>query len=205
MYIASFDEFPSLSGFCYMSNADVYLSVIVGGVFIGGCVMVPKLIEDVVSFIKYLRFTKDLRSAILFCQPSWPQVCDLAKAAGLTDRSAYNIALSIRHSIMTGGEGKDGVADHRALVDSWIEEYRRAEPFEGLPDAMRVSLERLRADLGTNTDALQNITSSIREMVKNHSFENKVVKWVTYAGLPIGVGGVAFTVWSYLHPLASGA
>jgi hypothetical protein len=188
-----------------MSHADIFLTVLVGTIAIGGCAMLPKLIEDVVSAVQVHRFARDIRAAIKFCQPTWSEVCDLAKTAGVTDRTAYDIACRIRHSIMTGGEDQNGVADHRALVDGWIAEYRRKEPFEGLPDSMRVSLERLGADLGTNTDALQRVTADIRELVKSRSLESTIVKWITYAGLPIAIGGCAFAVWSYLHPFTPSA
>ena len=145
------------------------------------------------------RFRDDLVRAIVHSQPTWAQVLDMAETSEMSATTAYDISRQLLKDILIGS-GK-GIEPHQALIVSYIDSHKRSEPFEGLPNEIRVHLERLRDALAGKDHLLDPLTLQVRELVSVHHRETKTQKLYTTWGFFLGVIGLLFAAYTYFYPL----
>lgn len=138
------------------------------------------------------RFRKALRKAVIHSQPTWLQVCDIAEVENVPKRRAYQITMEFVRDVHTGDD--EELKPNRALLESYMAEYLQMEPFEGLPSATHLSLERLRKELGPNTEALNPLIVHLKELLKFHDKKNARQRFYTFAGFLSGVFGILLAI-----------
>lgn len=144
------------------------------------------------------RFKEDLTAAIQHSQPTWQQVLDIAETSEVSIATAYEVSRQLLKEILTGENKK--LEPHRALIESYVTSHRKSEPFEGLPNEIRVHLERLRDALEGKDHLLEPFTLQVRELVSIHNRENKAQKRYTTWGFMVGVIGLLFAAYTYFSP-----
>jgi hypothetical protein len=149
------------------------------------------------------RFKEDMIAAILHSQPKWPQILAIAEASEIPHAVAYQATRELYKDILTGATKK--LQLHRELIEAYIQSHQRAEPFEGLPNEIRIHLERLHDALGDRSHLLDPLTSQIRDLVSVHKQEYKLQKRYTSWGFLIGLVGLLFAAYAYFYPYVSGA
>ena len=151
---------------------------------------------------KSVRFREDFVSSILHSQPTWGQVVEMAETEGVPLSRVYLFCRQFLKDILTGAD-PNKLKDHRALIETYIREHRKSEPFEGLPNEVRIHLERLSDALQGNSSILEPLTQQIRELVAMHSVESKKQRRYTAWGFFLGLLGVAFAAYAYYFPYTS--
>jgi hypothetical protein len=147
-------------------------------------------------------FRDDLVAAVLHSQPTWDQVVEIAETEEIPLSKVYLICRLLLKDILTGAD-PNKLKDHRALIETYIREHRRSEPFEGLPNEVRIHLERLSNALQGNSSILEPLTQQIRELVAMHSVESKKQRRYTRWGFFLGLLGFAFAAYTYYFPYNS--
>lgn len=150
------------------------------------------------GFLVYIhrRFKKFLKGSITHNQPKWDQVCEVAESFGVTKQRAIMIVTFVLSDVLAGTVIDDESKSKRTLLESYITAYRLSEPFEGLPNETRLYLDRLRKELGTNTEALHPLTSHIRELLKGRDATNRRQRFYTSGGFLVGVLGLVYAMGS---------
>lgn len=149
------------------------------------------------------KFRDELVAAIEHSQPKWPQIVEIAETSSISVAVAHQITRELHKSILTGASQK--LQPHRALLEGYIASHRRAEPFEGLPNEIRIHLERLNDALGDREHLLDPLTSEIKELVTIHKREYKMQKRYTSWGFFLGLVGLLFAAYAYFYPYVSGS
>jgi hypothetical protein len=144
------------------------------------------------------KFRMDLRGAIKHSQPQWDQLVEIAQSRYLNQRAAYSVARSLLRDVLTGTETE--LASHRKLLEGYIEKYKEAEPFEGLPSETRVHLERLREALNGQNVLLDPLTAQIKELVSVYEKDKSRQRIYTFGGFIVGIGGLLFAAYAYFNP-----
>ncbi len=144
------------------------------------------------------KFKEEMTKAILHSQPTWQQMLDIAETSSITASAAYSSARELHKDILTGTDKE--LQPHRALLETYISSHKRTEPFEGLPNEIRIHLERLRESASGNDHLFEPLTTQIRELVSIHDKEFKAQKRYTSWGFFIGVLGAIFAGYAYFYP-----
>lgn len=149
------------------------------------------------------KFREELVAAIEHSQPKWQQIAEIAETSNIPVAVAHQITRELHKNILTGASQK--LQAHRALIEGYIASHRRAEPFEGLPNEIRIHLERLNDALGEKEHLLDPLTSEIRELVTIYKREYKLQKRYTSWGFFLGLVGLLFAAYAYFYPYVSGS
>ncbi|WP_095050075.1 hypothetical protein [Pseudomonas sp. Irchel s3h9] len=142
-------------------------------------------------------FDEDLALAIKISQPSWPQILQIAASRQVRNERIYWILQRLLREILTGRNTE--LAAHRDLVESYIQQMKETEPFEGMPKEIRIHLERLREQLTTPAQSMEPLANQIRELLSVNDKEKRQQKYYTTGGFFVGILGLAFAV----YPLVS--
>ncbi|MHB1013925.1 MAG: hypothetical protein ACYC2W_01425 [Desulfurivibrionaceae bacterium] len=94
------------------------------------------------------------------------------------------------------GENKQLLA-HKDLIRSYIEKHKEEEPFEGIPNDIRIHLERLREKINGQKELLDPLTNQIKDLLTINEKEKKHQKYYTIGGFFIGLLGFCFAIYSY--------
>ncbi|NKE67853.1 hypothetical protein RAMLITH_18690 [Ramlibacter sp. RBP-2] len=147
------------------------------------------------------KFKGEMVRAILHTQPSWQQMLDIAETSDVSVTTTYQLARELLKDILTGADKE--LQSHRALIEGYISTHKRTEPFEGLPNEIRIHLERLRDHLDGKDHFLEPLTIQIRELVTVYKKDYKAQKRYTTWGFFIGVAGAVFAAYAYFYPAST--
>ncbi len=144
------------------------------------------------------KFKNEMVRAIIHTQPSWAQMLDIAETSDVSVATTYQLARELLKDILTGTDKE--LQNHRPLIEAYISMHKRTEPFEGLPNEIRIHLERLRDHLDGKDHFLEPLTIQIRELVTVYKKDYKAQKRYTAWGFFIGVAGAIFAAYAYFYP-----
>jgi hypothetical protein len=144
-------------------------------------------------------FSQDLAAAVKHSQPTWEQVLDMAELNGVSSKTAYDTSRALLRDLLTGKD--TDLEKHKNLIETYIARHKMAEPFEGLPTETRVHFERLREALSGKEQLLEPLTMQVRELVSVYEKDKKAQRRYTAWGFFVGVLGILFAAYTYIHPL----
>lgn len=181
----------------------VAIVAILIGVFCLALWIFSVFVRAVGIFIKHWRFRGAFRQAILHSQPSWTQVCAIADDYGFSKSVAYGTAKQFLVEISVGGDKKGGLNKHRQLIEGYVQSFEYDEPFDGISDDTRLTLEQLRKNLGTNAAILIPLANHLRELTAINDVSNRRQRFYTLGGFVVGVLGLVYGVVVSVYPLES--
>jgi len=156
---------------------------------------IGELIE-VFIYNKFVKaFEKDYVAAVKHTQPTWEEIKNISSLHFIKLETVGKINQKTLAKILTGEE--QDLATHKTLIKSYIDEYNKEVPFEGLPSDIRIHLERIQDNRSNINYSLSPLTDKIKELLVIKNNENKKLKFYTIAGFFIGLVGVGFSVYTY--------
>ena len=158
------------------------------------------ILNDYFNFKRAKVFTKDLEDCVKHSQPSWNEVKEIASISTVPHQTVLKILKRLHVQILAGRNSD--LESHKQLLESYIQNYKTEEPFEGIPNEIRMHLERLRENINGNELILEPLTSQIRELLTIKQKEMKQQKWYTIGGFIIGVAGLIFAIFTYYTPFS---
>ena len=120
-------------------------------------------------------FSDDFKDAVNFSQPDWSEIKEIASTRGLTHSKILFIMRKFYREILTGRDKE--LLKHKNLIKSYIDQYRIDEPFEGLPNEIRIHLEKLREQLNGEEQYIEPLTGQIKELLKIYEKDKKKQKF----------------------------
>ncbi|WP_447773431.1 hypothetical protein [Aeromonas veronii] len=170
----------------------ISISVIGGFIFLSWAL--GSMLEDIFEMKQISNFSKDLKDTVKHTQPSWEDVKEIASTRGLTQSKIQFTIRKFNREIMAGRE--DELSPHKDLIKSYITQYRKDEPFEGLPNEVRIHLERLRDQINENEHLLEPLTTQIKDLLTINQKEKRQQKYYTIGGFFVGLAGLAFALYT---------
>lgn len=149
------------------------------------------------------QFDADLRASLAESQPSWEKILDFASLRGLS-RTQTNLVLRVAVRDALTGKSPD-MKPHLPLLESYLASHRSSEPFEGMPNEIRMHLERLREHGPEAERLLEPLTTQIRDLLALKSREYTRQRLYTVGGFLLGVVGLLFAGFTYLYPPEPGS
>jgi len=143
---------------------------------------------------KLKKFEKDLELSIKHSQPSWEEIKNIANTRLMTHKSILAIILEFQREVLSGR--KKELEPYKEALNEYLKNYKNEEPFEGLPNEIRLQLERLRKKIDGKEDILEPLTSQIKELLLINEREKRHQKYYTVAGFFVGVIGLLFAAYS---------
>jgi len=179
----------------------IYILIAIG--VIGGIAFfswaLGSMIEDIFEIRSISEFSKDFKDTVKHSQPSWEEVKEIASTRHLTQSKIHFTIRKYYREIMAGRD--NDLLEHKGLIKNYIDQYRKDEPFEGLPNEVRIHLERLRDNINGNEHLLEPLTSQIKDLLTINESDKRNQKYFTIGGFFIGLAGFAFAVYtSYTKP-----
>lgn len=175
----------------------MYIVLISIGV-IGGFIFISwalgSILEDIFEMRQISNFSHDFKDTVKHSQPSWDDVKEIASTRGLTQSKIQFTIRKYNREIMAGRE--EDLSQHKELIKSYITQYRKDEPFEGLPNEVRIHLERLRDQINGNEHLLEPLTTQIKDLLTINQKEKRQQKYYTIGGFFVGLAGLAFALYT---------
>lgn len=141
------------------------------------------------------QFENDFKAAVICSQPTWEEMKEIARTRLLSPNDVQHIYKRAMRSILTGENGE--LSAHKDLIRSYIEKHKEEEPFEGIPNDIRIHLERLREKINDQKEILDPLTNQIKDLLTINEKDKKHQKYYTIGGFFIGLLGFFFAVYSY--------
>jgi hypothetical protein len=162
---------------------------------------VNDLIDAVIDRKFRQKFRVDLCGALKHSQPPWEQLVSIAESRGLSHKSTYIVVRNLLRDVLTGSETE--LSPYRGLLEQYIESYKAAEPFTGLPSETRVHLERVRERLGSDSAILDPLTERIRDLVSVYERDKSRQRLYAVLGVILGIIGLLFAAYAYFFPYSA--
>jgi hypothetical protein len=157
------------------------------------------IIQDYVSIKRRRQFEEDLQLAIKHSQPSWDQLADIASTRNVKNATVFWMLQKTMREILTG-RNTDLVA-HKPVIEGYLSKLKEIEPFEGMPNEIRIHLERIKEQLTQSPDLLQPLTSQIKELLSINEKDKRQQKYYSIAGFFVGFIGLIFAGIAYFYPI----
>ncbi|WCE05903.1 hypothetical protein [Pseudoxanthomonas sp. JBR18] len=159
------------------------------------------LTEEIIKQKNKKKFSEDLALSIIHKGKnlSLRQIQEIAETRGATQHDIQNNLKILLREILA--QRNLSLQEHQSLIESLLKEMRDREPFDGLPNEVRIHLERLREGMSQTPDALEPLAIQIRELVALKSREHRMQKYYTVGGFALGIIGLVFAAYSYWVPL----
>ena len=142
--------------------------------------LLTSILTDYFSIKWRKQFEEDLALAVKNSQPSWEQILQIATSRHVKHTEVYWVLQRLLRELLTGRN--TDLSQHRAVIESYIAKMKEAEPFEGMPNEIRIHLERLREHLPSSSGILEPLTTQIRELLSVNEKEQKQQKYYTVGG-----------------------
>ncbi|MCG3767872.1 hypothetical protein EXA23_17265 [Vibrio cincinnatiensis] len=191
-----------------MNEVTTIILVVIGVVIVGmfGGYLFNKLIDDIFQLYSLHKakasFEQDFIESVMYSQPTYNQIKEIAGTRELPQEISV---LIYRRYIREIRKGKNpDLEPHLELIEGYVREFNREQPFQDLPSDIRLYLERVRDKLDDKT-TLEALTSHIRELVALNNRENKKLKFYTVGGFFVGILGVSLAIIFYFAPPSNNA
>ncbi len=174
----------------------LYIALISVGV-VGGIIfiswMLGSILEGIFEMKRISNFSKDFKDTVIHSQPSWEDIKEIASTRGLTQSKIQFTIREYYREIMAGRE--EDLSQHKELIKSYLSQYHKDEPFEGLPNEVRIHLERLRDQINGKEHLLDPLTTQIKDLLTIKQKEKRQQKYYTIGGFFVGLVGLAFALY----------
>ena len=151
------------------------------------------ILDDYISNKKKSKFEEDLKLAVKNNKISWDEVKEIALTRNLNQKEIVPILKRLMREILTKRE--EDLQDSKDLIKSYITKYEEDEPFEGIPNDIRLHLERLREKIDVRDGLLEPLTTQIVELLKVNNSQNKKQRFHTFAGFIFGLLGFIYAIY----------
>lgn len=157
------------------------------------------ILEEIFENKNLNGFSDDFKDAVNFSQPDWSEIKEIASTRGLTHSKILFVIKRFYREVLTGRD--EELLQHKNLIKSYIDQYRTDEPFEGLPNEIRIHLEKLREQLNGEEQYIEPLTGQIKELLKIYEKDKKQQKFYAAGGFFIAVLSLFFAGYtSFLQP-----
>jgi hypothetical protein len=143
------------------------------------------------------KFRSDPRQAIIDTQPTWDQVRIMASTQPITTE---DVSIVVREIMTEALSASARLKPHIALIETYVQADKSDEPFEDMPQDIRIHLERLRDQLPNRPELLEALVNHLRDaktknvrLAKRQSLVNIISLMVGLAGLIVGIVSI---IWS---------
>jgi hypothetical protein len=160
-------------------------------------------LEELFKQKRISKFEEDFKSAVNHSQPTWDEMKEIARTRWLSQKDVQHIYRRTMREILTGEN--ETLSSHKELIRSYIERHNEEEPFEGIPNEIRIHLERLREKTDGQKDLLDPLTNQIKDLLSINEKEKKQQKYYTMGGFFIGLIGFGFAVYAYFWAPSAGS
>jgi len=159
------------------------------------------ILEEYFRIKRRRRFEQDLLQAVKHSQPTWEELVTIASSRGVEEAVVYGLLRDLMREILTGRASD--LEPHRKELEAYLAKYRELEPLEGLPNEIRIHLERVKEQLQEKAQLLDPLTAQIRELVSINERERRHQRYYTVGGFIVGFLGLVFAAYSYFFPFAN--
>ncbi|HCI13602.1 MAG: hypothetical protein A2063_07500 [Gallionellales bacterium GWA2_60_142] len=160
--------------------------------------IVISVVEDIERNKRRKLFEADMELAVKNSQPSWEQLTAIASSRGLNNTVIFWSLQDTLREILTGRNSD--LKPHQSVIEGYLSKLREIEPFEGIPNEIRLHLERVKELLPKGPDLLQPLTSQIRDLVSVNEKDRRQQKYYTVGGFFVGFVGLLFAAFTYFYP-----
>lgn len=187
-----------------MDSKTVWFLVAYGILLISAIVwllwMVGQILNDYVKSRRRKEFLNDLEAALRSGDPTWDQIKLIAETRLVPIPEINKIVKKLIREIITGR--KEDLAPKYNLINEYLNTCRREEPFDEIPDDIRLHLQRIREGIGDNYELLEPVANHIKTLLEIRSSERKKDRKIAIISLLIGVVGLIVGVFPLFNSVS---
>ena len=155
----------------------------------------PVFLNEIDKSIKRKHFIRALNKAYEIEPPKWEHVEIIAKANRLNMECKKEALETMLRATITTKEAF--TEDKLSYLEKQIEKIKSKEPFEGIPDNIKIHLEHIENMSSGNGYDLQPLANELREYNLSKIKERKFNKFIAVISLLVGLIGTVFGGISY--------
>ncbi len=146
------------------------------------------LAEEYAKSKKLSKFKQDVLKALNNSKPTWHQIKLIAETQKLTQTDISIVIKQIISDLLI--EGNESIKSNLILLESYLESYTNDEPFDDMPDDVRVHLERLKEQLPNRIELLDPIVNHLRDLKIANLRNRRRQKIIEIVSLIVGISGL---------------
>lgn len=180
------------------------LSATLIGLLIGSVIVLlwqmTTLLDELIKLKTRKLFREDVTMALINRgdKLTIEHIQSIAETRGVTQNDIQKTLKVLLRELLA--ERNISLQRHQSEIEKFLSVLREKEPFEGLPNEVRLHLERLKDELNIRAEKLEPLTIQIRELVSIKHREARLQKYYTVGGFVLGVVGLAFAAYTYFYP-----
>ena len=172
-----------------------------GVIIIGGLIFLLYGVNNITDELVNRRFRKKFKQDLYKSlsnknPPNWDQVKIIAETNFLQKKDISRVIKQLIKEFFS--EENTLTKEVVPLLEGYLNKYSQEEPFEGIPDDIRIQFDRLKKNSGIQILQLEPLTNHIRELLKINSIENKRQKIFSIISFLVGIGGLTIGVYQIL-------
>lgn len=148
---------------------------------------VNTIADDLIARKLRRRFKQELSDSLQKNSLTWSQVKIIAETNLLPRKEIDCVIKQLIADILS--EKSNLKNEKIAELEDHLESYNKEEPFDGMPNDIRIHLERLRENSSVEYTQLEPLGNHIKELLKVNLKERKIQKACTYISLLLGAIG----------------
>jgi hypothetical protein len=172
--------------------------VVYVGIILSAFVFLAGAIDSYIKKKKLSKFKQDIIKSIKNIQPTWNQINLIAETRKLTKAEVGKIIKELISDALT--ENDETLKSNLSLLESYISFYKNEEPFDDLPDDVRLHLERLKEHLPDRVELLEPIVNHLRDLKTVALRNRRRQKIIEIISLIVGVAGLIIGLYPLFKP-----
>lgn len=153
-----------------------------------------KVMSGIAIILNTRTFKINLNRAIQDSTPTWEDIKHLQDDSGISSRDCLWVFNKIKTSLIVSGNKEK---NKRALIDNYITMISKEDPYEGIPDKIKMHLMTIQEQLNGVT-ALTLLAKEIRTLIVSNKKEYNLLKFCTVGGFFIGSIGFIIMIYQMI-------
>jgi hypothetical protein len=170
-------------------------------VYLGMSVFLIALINSIIGDYRRSKstskFKQSLTLAIKTSQPTWNQIRTIASGQPITKLQMRSFLKELLTESLAGDEG---LKAHAALIESYILADQEDEPFDDMPQEIRIHLERLRDQIPNRPELVETLVEHLRDTRIKTVRQKKRQNLINMLSLLLGLIGLIIGIISAFKP-----
>lgn len=143
-------------------------------------------------------FREALSAALLRSDLTWDQLQQLARHHGITPFDIKRSLDALASRALTGEYGD--CEDMEIRIQNALLDLEKEEPFQGLPDEIRLHLRHIQNQMnGSGEHLLQPLAQKLKTLLVEHEQGQRRQRWVAWASFTVGLLSLGAGLFAYLR------
>lgn len=151
---------------------------------------------------KVNNFRQKLSDTIIYSQPSWPELLQVARSSEVTIETVYVNLLDLNASILSGEAKGTELEKHKDIIRDYIITYEEQDQYKALPPEIQLNFNKLGEVLANeHKHLLSPLSDEVKRLLSDYKKNNLKQRRIASWSLIITFISAIFGIYAYFFPM----